>query len=248
MLIALTSCIHIQGGTVHQSTRPGRKLLISIATTAAIVTALAGCTAGTGPGDASSPKEFTFLGVNENTTIPASSSTTLKQGPVRRGEQGVSAEDQQASAGHAGPTASTLGWTECLPVMFSSPNSPALTEKLYEAKHIVNFDSDSASTSPAQSSPRRSRRCRHCTRARPSFCPQELNIEGIWYNKQYPRREQHRRPHHVEGTHRRVHQAQGRRRPADLQAGKGGDGWGVTRWVGEYIARWVRRYDGRRGR
>jgi raffinose/stachyose/melibiose transport system substrate-binding protein len=222
---------------VYQSTRSGRRWLIGVAAASALVTALAGCSSGTGTSNtSSSPKNFTFLGVNENTTIAAVLTSLSKNEcapenkalPLKLNKQAQATLDQQLQL---------LAGQKALPVAFASPNSPALTEKLFKAGDIVDFDSSAASDIAKDIVPAAKSTVGALYKGKTIVLPTELNIEGIWYNKSILEKNNISVP----SSWSQLVDAFGTLKAAGVQpisnAGKGGDGWGVTRWVGAYLFR-----------
>ncbi|WP_229074389.1 extracellular solute-binding protein [Actinoplanes sp. DH11] len=205
---------------------------------AAGVVALALSTAACGGGGddsasgGSSAKNFSFLAINENTTI-ASTLTTLSQKecatqntaqPLDIKKQAQASLDQQLQL---------LAGQGALPQLFTAANAPSLTSQLADNGTVLDAAAVSTGVQPAASSV-----IKALYDGKQLVLPTELNIEGIWYNKKLLADNGITTP---PATWDDLVAAFAKLQAAGVQpisaAGKGGDGWGVTRWVGNYILR-----------
>lgn len=218
-----------------------RTLLAGVAGMSALTLLLAACSGSTsdgsseGSGDGAS--NLNFLAINENETIPTTL-TTLSENectaqneaqPLKISTQAQSTLDQQLQL---------LAGQGALPQVFISANAPTLNAQLAEQGSLqdvgealdtlgVSDDILPAATSVIE----------NLYDGQQLVLPTELNIEGIWYNKQLLADN----GIEVPTTWDELVAAFATLKAAGVQpvsqAGKGGDGWGVTRWVGNYLAR-----------
>ena len=190
-------------------------------------------TACAGGGSTSAASEFTFLAINENTTIPDVLTSLSKNEcaaendalPLKINKQAQASLDQQLQL---------LGGQNALPSAFVSANSPDLMKELFEAGKINDFaGTDIVDTfQPVAASSEESLYGENVL-----VLPTELNIEGIWYNKALLEEAGVSVPDSWDS----LVESFGTLAEAGVQpitaAGKGGDGWGITRWVGAHIFR-----------
>lgn len=201
------------------------------ASAVALVLSTAACGGANSSSTGSSAKNFSFLAINENTTI-AKTLTTLSEGdcatqnkaqPLEIKKQAQSSLDQQLQL---------LAGQGALPQVFTAPNAPTLTKQLAESGSVLDAASVSVGVVPAASST-----IKALYDGKQLVLPSELNIEGIWYNKKLLQDNAIATP----STWADLVAAFARLQAAGIQpisqAGKGGDGWGVTRWVGNYLLR-----------
>ncbi|WP_066039745.1 ABC transporter substrate-binding protein [Herbiconiux solani] len=215
----------------HSTSRARRTVLVA-ASAAVVAVGLAACSSG-GSGSNSSASEFTFLAINENTTIPtvltslsenecAAENTAL---PLKINKQAQASLDQQLQL---------LGGQNALPSAFVSPNSPDLLKELNEAGKVADFTGTDAEKSIV---PVALSGVHTLYDDKTLVLPTELNIEGIWYNKALLTQAGIAEPDSWEALNDSFGTLAGAGIQPISAAGKGGDGWGVTRWVGAYIYR-----------
>jgi len=214
---------------MHSSNTVIRRSLSAAGLVSVAALALVGCSGG----GSAAANEFTFLAINENTTIPtvltslsenecAAENTAL---PLKINKQAQASLDQQLQL---------LGGQNALPSAFVSANSPELTQELYTSGKIADFsdtDVDDQILPVAQSS------VRSLYDDKTLVLPTELNIEGIWYNKQILADNGIEAPKSWDALESAFATLQQAGVQPISAAGKGGDGWGVTRWVGAYLYR-----------
>ncbi|WP_051274488.1 ABC transporter substrate-binding protein [Cellulomonas sp. URHD0024] len=188
-------------------------------------------------GSGKSASKLSFLAINENETIPTTLTTLSKDEckaqdaaqPLEITKQAQSTLDQQLQL---------LAGQDALPQLFISANAPSLNAQLAEqgtlqdAGEALKTLGISDSVLPAATSV-----IENLYDGKQLVLPTELNIEGIWYNKKILADN----GIEVPATWTELTDAFAKLKAAGIQpisqAGKGGDGWGVTRWVGNYIAR-----------
>src|SRR4051812_10148342 len=192
---------------------------------------------GASSGSGKSASNLSFLAINENETIPKTL-TTLSTNeckaentaqPLKITKQAQSTLDQQLQL---------LAGQGALPQLFISANAPSLNAQLAKQGTLQDVGAvlDKLGVSddvlPAASSV-----IENLYDGKQLVLPSELNIEGIWYNKKLLADN----GIDVPTTWSELTDAFATLKAAGIQpisqAGKAGDGWGVTRWVGNYIAR-----------
>jgi len=205
--------------------------------------ALAACSSGSDSGGSStagsgsSEKNLSFLAINENETIPTTLTTLSKDEckaedaaqPLKITKQAQSTLDQQLQL---------LAGQDALPQLFISANAPSLNAQLAEQGTLQEAGAALDQLGIADDVlPAASSVIENLYDGKQLVLPTELNIEGIWYNKQILADN----GIEVPTTWAELTDAFAKLKAAGIQpisnAGKGGDGWGVTRWVGNYIAR-----------
>ncbi|MEV0902401.1 extracellular solute-binding protein [Actinoplanes sp. NPDC049802] len=215
---------------INRRTRPAH--VAAALSALALVVSTAACGGGDDSGSGTTPaKNFTFLAINENTTVPATL-TTLSQKecatqntaqPLEIKKQAQSSLDQQLQL---------LAGQGALPQTFIAANAPSLTKQLADSGSILDTAPVAAGVLPAATSTITS-----LYDGRQLVLPTELNIEGIWYNKKLLADNGITTPATWEELVAAFAELHGAGIQPISQAGKGGDGWGVTRWVGNYLLR-----------
>ena len=218
---------------MHSSRSTRARWAATVTGAGLVAVLLAGCSSSGGGGSSGSDKNFTFLSINENTTIPAvltslsknQCSAENKALPLKITKQAQSTLDQQLQL---------LAGQNALPTAFVSGNSPDLTNQLFKAGKIQDF---SGTKAEKQIVPVALSGVHTLYDGKTIVLPTELNIEGIWYNKSLLKKNGVATP--TDWTS--LTAAFKTLKSAGVQpisaAGKGGDGWGVTRWVGAYLYR-----------
>lgn len=204
--------------------------------------ALTACS-GSGSSDSSSDgsgkaaSDLSFLAINENETIPTTLTTLStdeckaenEAQPLKITKQAQSTLDQQLQL---------LAGQDALPQLFISANAPSLNAQLAEQGTLQDAGAALDQLGIADDVlPAATSVIENLYDGKQLVLPTELNIEGIWYNKQILADN----GIEVPTTWTELTDAFAKLKAAGIQpisqAGKGGDGWGVTRWVGNYIAR-----------
>ncbi|MGC5167572.1 ABC transporter substrate-binding protein [Luteimicrobium sp. DT211] len=218
-----------------------RSTLVGVIGLSALTLTLAACSGSSSNdstgGGGKSASSFSFLAINENTTIPDTLTTLSKNEcqadnkaqPLKITKQAQSTLDQQLQllAGQGG-----------LPQAFISANAPSLTEQLAQqgTAQDVGAALDKLGISddilPAAKST-----IEQLYDGKQLVLPTEYNIEGLWYNKKLLADNGIAAPTSWDELVAAFAKLKAAGVQPVSQAGKGGDGWGVTRWVGDYIAR-----------
>lgn len=220
---------------MFKPTRSRRRLIIAIAGAGALAVSLAACSSSGSTSSANAPKSFSFLAINENTTIP-SVLTEVSTNECKAENKALPLKITKQPQANLDQQLTLLAGQKALPVAFVSPGAPSLTEKLYKSGDIVNFDK-TAKTAAADIVPAADSSVKALYNGETIVLPTELNIEGIWYNNAILKKNGISVPTDWSS----LVDAFNKLKAAGVQpisnAGKGGDGWGVTRWVGAYIFR-----------
>lgn len=204
----------------------------------ALVLSLAACGgSGDSGGSGASAKNFTFLAINENTTIP-NTLTTLSQQDCAAQNKAQPIEIKKQAQGSLDQQLQLLAGQGALPQSFIAANAPALTKQLATSGAVL--DTGPAAQTAGVSAdilPAASSSIAALYDGKQLVLPTELNIEGIWYNKKILADNGIAVP----TTWDELVAAFAKLKAAGIQpvsnAGKGGDGWGITRWVGNYLER-----------
>ena len=184
-----------------------------------------------------SAANLTFLGINENKTVEATL-TTLSQNDCKAENAAQPLKVTKQAQGTLDQQLQLLAGQGALPQLFIAANSPALTSQLAQQGSIQDVSAalDKVGASDAIL-PAAKSVIENLYNGKDLVLPTELNIEGIWYNKKLLSDNGIAVP----TTWSQLTDAFAKLKAAGIQpisqAGKGGDGWGVTRWVGDYIAR-----------
>ncbi|WP_181134907.1 MULTISPECIES: ABC transporter substrate-binding protein [unclassified Rathayibacter] len=209
-----------------------RRTVTALSAAAVTLLALTACSGGGGGGSAAAT-EFTFLAINENTTIPAVL-TSLSENECSAENEALPLKINKQAQGSLDQQLQLLGGQNALPSAFVSANSPDLMKDLFAADKVADFTGSDIAKSfvPVAASSIAS-----IYGDTTMVMPTELNIEGIWYNKQILKDNGITIPDSWDS----LVSAFDTLKAAGVQpvsaAGKGGDGWGVTRWVGAYLYR-----------
>ncbi|MBB2940734.1 raffinose/stachyose/melibiose transport system substrate-binding protein [Actinoplanes lutulentus] len=207
------------------------KHLMAAAGAVALVLSTAAC-GGSSDSGSTTAKNFSFLAINENTTI-AKTLTTLSQKECATQNTAQPLEIKNQAQASLDQQLQLLAGQGALPQLFTAANAPSLTSQLADNGTVLDAAAVSESVLPAASSTIKS-----LYDGKQLVLPTELNIEGIWYNKKLLTDNGITTvPSTWEDLVAAFAKLQGAGVQPISQAGKGGDGWGVTRWVGNYILR-----------
>jgi raffinose/stachyose/melibiose transport system substrate-binding protein len=225
-----------QGDLVAHAFRP---TFAATAGAVALVLSVAACGGGSGSGSGgnASAKNFSFLAINENTTIP-DTLTTLSKSTCATENQAQPLEIKKQAQGSLDQQLQLLAGQGALPQTFTAANSPALTKQLFTSGSVLDAGAAAQSAGVAGDIlPAASSTIASLYDGKQLVLPTELNIEGLWYNKKILQDNGIAVPK----TWEELVAAFATLKAANIQpvsnAGKGGDGWGITRWVGNYILR-----------
>ena len=210
-----------------------RKLVLTVAALGASTVLLAGCTGG-GNSSSSSPEAFTYLSFTENETI-GNTLTSLSTGACSAENEALPLEITKQPQASYDQQLQLLAGQNALPVLFASGNSPDVAKELNDSGQVLDIAAalDKLGVSddllPAASSTISS------LYGSVIALPTELNVEGIWYNKQLLADNGIEAP----ATWDELSDAAAQIETAGVTpfAAAGKDGWPITRLVGNYIFR-----------
>ncbi|XVV15091.1 ABC transporter substrate-binding protein [Actinoplanes sp. CA-131856] len=207
------------------------KHVLAAAGAVALALSTAACGGSDSSSGSSSSKNFSFLAINENTTI-AKTLTTLSQKECATQNTAQPLEIKKQAQASLDQQLQLLAGQGALPQTFTAANAPSLTQQLAKNGQVLDTASISEGVLPAASSTIKS-----LYDGQQLVLPSELNIEGLWFNKKILADNGIATP----ATWDELVAAFAKLQTAGVQpisaAGKGGDGWGVTRWVGNLILR-----------
>ena len=199
--------------------------------------ALTGCSGSNGGGSTTAPEDFSYLSFAENTSIQdtlTSLSTDAcsaedKALPLKVTTQPQASYDQQLQL---------LAGQDALPVIFASGNSPQVAKDLQSGDKLVDIGAELDSLGVADDILPAARSTIEALYDGDVFVlPTELNVEGIWYNKQLFADNDI----DVPTTWDELTDAAAKLSAAGVIpfSADGQDGWPLTRLVGNYLFRSV---------
>lgn len=217
------------------ATRRARRLAVLGAVLTAGALALTACS-GSGGGSSSGGGNFTTLGLTSNSTpndtlkalSTAGCQAAAKDAPIKTDADEQTQHDQKLQL---------LAGQNALPSIFVSPNTPDLAKQFIKGGKLVDIGAELKKDGledqilPVASSTIEKLYGQDSVYA----LPNELNIEGIWYNKKLFADN----GIEVPGTWDELTAAAEKLQAKGIQpfAGDGKDGWPITRFVGAYLFR-----------
>lgn len=209
-----------------------------IATGALVLTACSSGSSGGGGTTAAggSSGQFSFLGLSDNTT-PAKTLTALSSGVCKDANSTAALKVDSVPQAQLDQKVQLLAGQNALPSLSVAAGTPSLVKQFIDAGKLVDISSelDKAGVSdailPAAQSVIKSLYGQKDVYG----LPNELNIEGIWYNKKVFSDN----GISVPGTWDELVAATQKLKSAGVQpfTADGKDGWNVTRFVGAYLFR-----------
>jgi len=189
------------------------------------------------PPPASAPVDFGFLGLNENTTVK-DVLTSLQSGACADTLGNFPLNPSQYAQGQFDQQLQLLAGQNALPNLIIAPNAPALAVDMFNSGYLVDFEQALTDAGvPNALMPAAASVVQSLYGGKLIGLPNEFNIEGVWYNKAILAEHSIAPP----ATWDEFTSANAKLLAAGVQpwsvAGKGGDGWNVTRLVGNYIFR-----------
>lgn len=202
------------------------------ALTLSLALAACGGSDGDSGGSGGSADSFSFMALNENTTQDAVI-TSLSENECTTENEALPLDVTKQAQDTVDQQEQLLAGQDALPSLFPA-NTPSLITELTDAGQVGDLGSglsDASAIVPAASG------AVDNIFGSQVVLPTELNIEGIWFNKQLLADN----GIEVPTTWDELVAAFATLKDAGVQpisnAGSGGDGWGVTRWVGAYLYR-----------
>ncbi|MFD5752502.1 ABC transporter substrate-binding protein [Streptomyces sp. NPDC127033] len=221
---------------IIHSSRTGRvRLAGRLSVSAAAVMLLTSACGGSGSGNSSAPKNFSYLTNVENTTVKTaletlatnSCSTENKQLPLKVDTVPQTSLDQKLQL---------LAGQDALPVQFAAGNAPALTDKLYGSGKIADLETELKKLGVYdQLEPSAISTIKALYGGKLEVLPYEYNIEGIFYNKKLFTENGLKTP----ATWDELVSAAAKFKAKGIQpfAASGQQGWPITRLVSGYLYR-----------
>ena len=216
------------------TSRKRRAALPIVAGLSITVLALAGCASDGGtPADGG---KFTYLSLTENTTI-ADTLTALSTGACKAENEAMPLEITNQSQATYDQQLQLLAGQGALPNIFPIGNAPSLGQDLNKGGQLLNIgDALTELDEPDAILPSAAGAIESLYGDSVAI-PTELNVEGIWYNKQILADNNITAP----TTWDELVASADTLRAAGIQpfSASGGEGWPLTRLVGNYLFRTV---------
>ncbi|GGV68898.1 ABC transporter substrate-binding protein [Streptomyces longisporoflavus] len=168
--------------TDSSAARKKGRLAALTASTAALALFTAAC-GGTGGGSASAPKNFSYLTVNENSTVKTALGT-LSKGRCADEHKALPLKVESVPQSGLDQKLQLLAGQDALPVQFAAGNAPALTEQLYKSGKIADLEKELDKLGVLDRvEPAAISTIKALYGGKMQVLPYEYNIEGIFYNK-----------------------------------------------------------------
>ncbi|WP_258725553.1 ABC transporter substrate-binding protein [Cellulomonas sp. NS3] len=215
------------------------RAVASVAGVGALALVLTACGGGgtSGGSGGAGADELTFLGLNENETI-AATLTALSEDECAAENEAQPLTVTQQSQETLDQQLQLLAGQDSLPQLFTSANAPALNTELFEADSTVDLGTALDELGVADGIVPAARSVvEQLYDGTMIVLPTELNIEGLWYNEQLLEENGIEVPTTWDELVEAFATLQAAGVQPVSQAGSGGDGWGITRWVGNYLLR-----------
>jgi len=198
--------------------------------------ALTGCSASGADGGGSSSGDFTTLGLTSNST-PNDTLKALSTAGCQAAQKSNAIKTDADEQTQHDQKLQLLAGQNALPSVFVSPNTPDLAKQFIKGDKLVDISAELKKDGlEDQILPvAKSTISKLYGQADAYALPNELNIEGIWYNKKIFSDNGIAVP----GTWDELTAAAQKLQSKGIQAfaGDGKDGWPITRFVGAYIFR-----------
>ncbi|MFE7071569.1 ABC transporter substrate-binding protein [Streptomyces sp. NPDC057620] len=219
--------------TSSTSARRGR-LAGSTASAAALVLLVSAC-GGSGGGSTSSPENFSYLSVTENTTVKTAL-TTLSKGGCKTAQDDLPLKVETVPQASLDQKLQLLAGQDALPVQFAAGNAPALTQQLYNSGKVADLEAELKSLGVYdQLEPAAVSTIKALYGGKVEVLPYEYNIEGIFYNKKIFSANGLTVP----ATWTELVSAAGKLQAKGIQpfSASGQQGWPLTRLISGYLYR-----------
>ncbi|MFC8230291.1 ABC transporter substrate-binding protein [Streptomyces sp. NPDC057287] len=150
---------------------------------AASLSLLATACGGSDSGSSSTPKEFSYLSVTENTAV-RTALTTLSKGACKAENKALPLKTETVPQASLDQKLQLLAGQDALPVQFAAGNAPALTNQLEGSGKIVDLEKELKELGVLDRiEPAAVSTVKALYDGKLAVLPYEYNIEGIFYNK-----------------------------------------------------------------
>ncbi|MFD8001782.1 ABC transporter substrate-binding protein, partial [Streptomyces mirabilis] len=169
---------------ITDSPAAGKGRLVGMTAGAAVLAVLVSACGGTGGGStSSSPKDFSYLSVTENTTVKTTL-TSLSSGACKTANEALPLKVETVPQASLDQKLQLLAGQSALPVQFAAGNAPALTQKLYKSGQVADLEAKLRALGVYdQLEPAAVSTIKALYGGKLEVLPYEYNIEGIFYNK-----------------------------------------------------------------
>ncbi|MEU6025791.1 extracellular solute-binding protein [Streptomyces tauricus] len=217
------------------STSARRARLAGLTASAAAMGVLVSACGGSGGGSSSSPENFSYLSVTENTTVKTAL-TTLSEDGCKAADDTLPLKVETVPQASLDQKLQLLAGQDALPVQFAAGNAPALTQQLYRSGKVADLEAELKSLGVYdQLEPAAVSTIKALYGGKVEVLPYEYNIEGIFYNKKIFSANGLKVP----GTWAELVAAAGTLEAKGIQpfSASGQQGWPLTRLISGYLYR-----------
>ncbi|WP_151772431.1 ABC transporter substrate-binding protein [Streptomyces abyssomicinicus] len=165
----------------HRMLRARRLTLVSAG--AMSMALLATACGGGGGGTSAAPKDFTYLGVTENTTT-RTALATLSEGSCKAENDALPLKTETVPQAQLDQKLQLLAGQDALPAQFAAGNAPALTKQLAKSGKVADIELELKRYGALdQLEPAAVSTIKALYGGKLMALPYEYNIEGFFYNK-----------------------------------------------------------------
>ncbi|NGO77640.1 extracellular solute-binding protein [Streptomyces sp. YC504] len=215
--------------------RTHRTRLALLTTGVASISLLATACGGTGGGTSTTPKEFSYLSVTENTTVK-NALTSLSKGACKPAQEALPLKVETVPQASLDQKLQLLAGQDALPVQFAAGNAPALTQQLENSGKVADLEGELTKLGVFdQLEPAAVSTIKALYGGKMDVLPYEYNIEGIFYNKKVFEVHGIKAP----GTWAELRDAAAKLEAEGIQpfSASGQQGWPLTRLISGYLHR-----------
>jgi raffinose/stachyose/melibiose transport system substrate-binding protein len=215
----------------------GRTWAPRMACAVTVSLALAACGGGSGGDGGSSDDGFTMMSLNENTTQD-SVITSLSEDQCATQDEALPLDITEQAQESVDQQIQLLAGQGALPDLFPA-NTPDLIRELAENDQVANVQDVLAGGDAADAMVPAAESAADQIFGDQLVLPVELNIEGIWFNKEILEANGIAVPQTWDELVAAFETLQAAGVQPITNAGSGGDGWGISRWIGAYLFRTI---------
>ncbi|KGH45036.1 ABC transporter substrate-binding protein [Modestobacter caceresii] len=215
----------------------GRTWAPRMACAVTVSLALAACGGGSGGDGGSSDDGFTMMSLNENTTQD-SVITSLSEDQCATQDEALPLDITEQAQESVDQQIQLLAGQGALPDLFPA-NTPDLIRELAENDQVANVQDVLADGDAADAIVPAAESAADQIFGDQLVLPVELNIEGIWFNKEILEANGIAVPQTWDELVAAFETLQAAGVQPITNAGSGGDGWGISRWIGAYLFRTI---------